>query len=74
MYFSNSDGHFWLERQCAGCVHHNEDEACPVEAIHLLYNYDQYNVGQEMLRESMTMLMDKDGCKMRHETQDPDHA
>lgn len=68
MYFSNSDGHFWMMEQCQGCVHYKEEgPPCAVEMVQMEFNYDQCAEGQEKLRKAMTMLIDKDGCNMRLE-------
>ena len=66
MYFSNSDGHAWMDEQCYGCVHSGEESMCAVESIQMLYNYDQMKEGQEKLKEARSMLINSDGCQMRH--------
>lgn len=64
-YFSNgTEGDAFEGAICSGCVHYISIEeaadkggGCPVWLAHLLYNYDQFNDGQEKLKSTLSILM-----------------
>jgi hypothetical protein len=57
-YFPNgTSGEQYEAEFCNHCIHQNEDTGCPVMNIHLLYNYDQLQDGQENLKQAMDILI-----------------
>jgi len=63
-YFPNGSAGEVLDNQCAECP--LGDGPCPVLLVQMMYNYDQLAVGQEKLREAMTILVDNGGiCQVR---------
>ncbi len=80
-YFPNGTAGMHLDRQCADCPlgagwsdpdqielldEPKEMRPCPVAFIHLEYNYDQLDKGNEQLMEAMTILVDDVGdCQVR---------
>ena len=72
-YFSNgTEGMMWREHNCDICWHdRNEDEGCPIECLHLLYNYDQHSKDKVAMlkKEVLDTLIPNDGlfagkCKL----------
>lgn len=62
-YFSNgSEGDGYIERYCEKCLNYGEEEdpQCPILAVHLMFNYDQLEKGQEKLRECLSALIPTD--------------
>ena len=56
-YFANgSEGDMWEEENCRRCQH-DKDDGCAVLAVHLLYNYDQQDAGQDKLKAAMQLLI-----------------
>lgn len=77
-YFSNgTEANIWQSTNCDGCVHDNPENGCAVMLVHLMFNYDQFNNGNEQLKEALDLLIpeDSDGmagtCKMRIPTPAP---
>jgi len=69
-YFSNSSDGEKLYRQCEECFYdmdtEQETHSCPVHAVHLMYNYDQCDRGQEKLRGALNILVNEHGeCQVK---------
>jgi len=66
-YFANGPEGEMLDNQCEQCLeqmHDGKEQACcPVHYIHVLFNYDQLD--NELLQQSMSMLVDGYHCKMK---------
>ena len=76
-YFANGEeGRNFEAKWCSRCVHDIEDD-CPLMMVHLLYNYEQLDKGQEKLRDALSNLIngdyDSEGvtCKMFHAIEPP---
>lgn len=63
-YFPNGSSGEILEMQCDRCP--LGDGHCPVVGIHMLYNYDQLDDGQDKLQKAMSMLVDDKGICQVH--------
>jgi hypothetical protein len=65
-YFPNATAwEFWAEDNCFKCLHWpkaEDDEPCPVEMAHMLYNYQQGDEGEDCpIRTMLDMLIPRDG-------------
>ncbi len=65
-YFANGSEGMILDNQCVDCLHANSNAACPINFVHITYNYDQCSDGQEKLRDCLSKLVNDSGiCQMR---------
>lgn len=47
-YFPNgTSGEIWRGENCAHCLHDDIDGGCPIENVHLIFNYDQHGQGEK---------------------------
>lgn len=75
-YFPNgTEGMIYDEEMCSRCVHQKPDDGgCAVWLLHMIYNYDQLDKGQEKLKTALDILIPvgEDGlsnekCTMFHD-------
>lgn len=63
VYFPNGTAGMVLDEQCSNCP--VGEDACPIYAVQMVYNYDQLKNGNKDLKDAMTMLVDDKGrCQM----------
>jgi hypothetical protein len=69
-YFPNgTDGAIFEEKYCMRCTHYGlvngefPAGGCPVWVVHLVYNYDQLDDGQEKLKDVLSTLIPNE-CRM----------
>ena len=62
-YFANgSEGDAYLEHYCCKCLNYGDPDKpnCPILTVHLVFNYDQLDKGQNKLRECLSALIPTD--------------
>ncbi len=58
-YFANGEeGRAFQNEFCHNCIHDIE-ENCPLFAVHLVYNYEQQDKGNEMTKNALEMLVER---------------
>lgn len=74
-YFSNgTEAMMYQDQWCSRCKH-DKDGACPVWAMHLLYNYDECNKKDSLLHKMIPQSEDglgNDTCNFFFEDKEPD--
>jgi hypothetical protein len=69
-YFPNSTAwECWATDNCFKCAHwpkDEDDEPCPIEMAHMLYNYKQGDLGEDCpVRTMLDMLIPRNGIENR---------